>query len=66
MQDVKEMTGVEARAELESLVSQMSASEARAIELCDEHGLSFDNPVGDYGMGGWYTSGQWNASSESC
>lgn len=39
---------------------------AECAEMADAAGVefSFDGPT--YGMGGWFASGEWQASSHSC
>lgn len=35
-------------------------------KIADQANISFTANVGGYGMGGWYESGEWSASSSSC
>lgn len=53
------------QAELNEAVSEFESALARAEKIAAEHNLEFGiEPA--YGMGGWFTSGEWNASSQSC
>lgn len=45
--------------EVEELVAECET-------IADEANVSFSCDVGGYGMGGWYESGEWQASSQSC
>lgn len=45
-------------AEIEKLVKECE-------ELSNLHGLDFGLDIA-YGMGGYYSNGEWNASSQSC
>lgn len=51
--------------QINALVKQAEELISQAEHIADEHGESFDWDIA-YGMGGWYSSGQWKASSESC
>lgn len=56
----------EAREEIEKLVRDAEALIKKAQEISDESGEEFHINIGGYGMGGWYESGEWMASSQSC
>jgi len=59
-------TREEAVKEVADLLNQVDVLMSRAEDIADEHDIpfSFDGP--GYGMGGWYESGEWQASSHSC
>lgn len=51
--------------ELNQAVNEFEAALARAEKIAAEHNLEFSiDPA--YGMGGWFTSGEWHPSSQSC
>lgn len=59
------MTKEEASKAISSLISEAQAKITEAELLSDEHELGFSWDL-SYGMGGWYESGEWQASSQSC
>lgn len=76
------MNKQEANAKLAKLLKKVQTSIDEAESLANEFGLTFDSPVGVYGMGGtfygkgstdhpaedWYpsTNDGWQSSSASC
>lgn len=47
-------------------MAQAAALVAECEAIADETGATFSCDLGGYGMGGWYESGEWQASSHSC
>lgn len=60
------LTTEEAYALIAKKLEQVEVLIREAEAIADEYDceFSFDGP--SYGMGGWYNSGEWNASSMSC
>lgn len=56
----------EARNRVNELVEQAYAALREAELVADEWDVEFEFEGGGRGMGGWYSSGEWNASSQSC
>lgn len=56
----------QANAVIAEKMSQAAALISECEAIADEAGVSFSCDLGGYGMGGWYESGEWSASSQSC
>lgn len=56
----------QANALIAEKMAQAAALVAECEHIADEAGVSFSCDLGGYGMGGWYESGEWSASSQSC
>lgn len=55
----------EAIRQISELTNQARALIRDAEKIADDSGVEFGWDIA-YGMGGWYESGEWHASSESC
>ena len=60
------MTTQEAVAAVSKLVQAAQAAITEAEAIADAHDFGFSIDIGGYGMGGWYSSGDWQSSSSSC
>ncbi len=60
------MDRAEASKKIDELMKQAADCVSEAERIADEHDLEFSMDLGGYGMGGWYSSGEWQASSHSC
>lgn len=47
-------------------IAQINELVNECTSIADEAGVDFSFDVAGYGMGGWYESGEWQASSHSC
>jgi hypothetical protein len=65
MTDITQLTEEEATILMAEKVSAAYALIAEAEKIATEHSLSFSWEIA-YGMGGWFESGEWRASSQSC
>lgn len=66
MKDFKDMNTQEANAAIAEKLEAANKAIQEAQEIADFHNIGFRFEGPDYGMGGWYESGDWNASSQSC
>ena len=59
------MTQKQAQVELDRLTTKAEEMLGEAEGVATEYGLEFSfSPA--YGMGGWFESGEWSPSSQSC
>jgi hypothetical protein len=65
MTDITQLTEEEAAALMAAKVAAAYELIAEAEKIATEHSLSFSWEIA-YGMGGWFESGEWRASSQSC
>lgn len=62
----KKLTQQEANALVADYVKQAEELIAQASAIAEEYDLSFNWEGPGYGMGGWFSSGEWQSSSSSC
>lgn len=60
------MTRQEANAAISALLNVAYKAVSDAEDIADAHGIGFNLDIGGYGMGGGYSDGEWQASSQSC
>ena len=60
------MTKQEANEKIATLLQTAHAAVTEAEVISDAHGTGFNMGLGGYGMGGWYSDGEWQSSSNSC
>jgi hypothetical protein len=65
MTDISKLTEQEATALISAKTTAAYALIKEAEDIAREHSLSFQFDVA-YGMGGWFESGEWQPSSQSC
>lgn len=56
----------QANKDISDLIETAEAAIKRAEAIATKHGVGFNLTIGGYGMGGWFDSEGWSASSESC
>ncbi len=62
----EEMVQKAASIKVAALVEEAQKLLAEAEKIATEAGIGFAWDGPGYGMGGWFESGEWNASSQSC
>ncbi|AVH85047.1 hypothetical protein RsoM2USA_119 [Ralstonia phage RsoM2USA] len=62
MSDTK-LTREQANARIEALLDIVREAISEAESLADEHKLTFESPIGTYGMGGTY-NGNWQNDTD--
>lgn len=56
----------EANALIAEKMAQAEALVAECEQIATDANVSFSCDIGGFGMGGWFESGEWMASSQSC
>lgn len=65
--DITKVTNkTEAENAIANLMTQAELLVSECEQLADKFECEFSCDLGGYGMGGWYESGEWRASSHSC
>lgn len=65
IESILENESLSPEAKIEKLKQLAYKALAEAESIADYEGLEIEWSLG-YGLGGWYSSGEWNSSSSNC